>query len=240
MKRLLFLAALFALATGCEKEDSQILVSAADEVVTMRNTGGGNEDCPDGYEFTSGRIDGGAQCSGTTGPITWETDPTCTTVSWTSTVPVTMVVIVKGGPAANVYEYVCATSGTGLVSPNTPSGNPAELSNITFCWNVCEDDDDDCQWCSPGYWRQPQHLDSWAATGYSPDDKFQAALGYYPTRSRQGVRQNAPTDPTLLQVLQYPQWYGGDAFNAVGDLLSGAHPDVNFCGDRVENSCPLN
>jgi hypothetical protein len=54
------------------------------------------------------------------------------------------------------------------------------------------------------------------------------------------VRDDAPTDPTLWQVLQAPQWYGGDAFNAVGDLLSGAHPDVNFGGERVEDSCPLN
>jgi len=41
-------------------------------------------------------------------------------------------------------------------------------------------------------------------------------------------------------VLQSPQYYGGDAFNAVGDLLSAAHPDVNFNGERIEDSCPLN
>jgi hypothetical protein len=96
------------------------------------------------------------------------------------------------------------------------------------------------QWCSPGYWRQSHHLDSWAATGYSPDDLFYDALGYYPTLSKKGVDDGATTNPTLWQVLQSPQWYGGDAFNAVGDLLSLAHPDVNFLGTRVEDSCPLN
>lgn len=44
----------------------------------------------------------------------------------------------------------------------------------------------------------------------------------------------------LLQVVQNPQWYGGGATNNVGDLLSGAHPDVNYTGERVEDSCPLN
>jgi hypothetical protein len=65
-------------------------------------------------------------------------------------------------------------------------------------------------------------------------------LGYSPTLSKLGKTAGATTNPTLLQVLQSPQYYGGDAFNAVGDLLSDAHPDVNFLGERVEDSCPLN
>jgi hypothetical protein len=32
----------------------------------------------------------------------------------------------------------------------------------------------------------------------------------------------------------------GEAFNAVDDLLSDAHSDVNFDGTRMEDSCPLN
>jgi hypothetical protein len=83
-------------------------------------------------------------------------------------------------------------------------------------------------------------LDSWEATGYSPDDLFYDALRYYPTVSKLGTREGATTNPTLLQVLQSPQYYGGDAFNAVGDLLSEAHPDVDFDGMRVEDSCPMN
>jgi hypothetical protein len=95
-------------------------------------------------------------------------------------------------------------------------------------------------WCSPGYWRQTQHLDSWAATGFRPDELFSATVGFMPPVSKLGVTNGATTDPTLWQVLQAPQFYGGDAFNAVGDLLSGAHPDVNFLSTRVEDSCPLN
>jgi hypothetical protein len=48
-----------------------------------------------------------------------------------------------------------------------------------------------------------------------------------------------PGDPTLQEVLDNPQIYGGGAFNNVGDLLSAAHPDVDFQGDRIEDSCPL-
>jgi hypothetical protein len=69
-------------------------------------------------------------------------------------------------------------------------------------------------------------------------DLYTADIGPI-TPTNQGVRQSAPTNPTLLQVLQNPQWYGGDAFNKVGDLLSATHPDVDFDGTRVENSCPL-
>lgn len=96
------------------------------------------------------------------------------------------------------------------------------------------------QWCSPGYWRQPHHLDSWDATGISPNSYYSSYFGVNPPRTPKGIKDKAPINPTLLQVLQNPQWYGGDAFNKVGDLLSEAHPDVNFTGERVENSCPLN
>ena len=97
---------------------------------------------------------------------------------------------------------------------------------------------DDClppaggEWCSPGYWRQPHHLDSWAATGISPSALYNS-FGFKPALLG---------NPTLLQVLQRPQTYnrgGTGSFNNVGDLLSGAHPGVNFDGERVEN-CPLN
>jgi hypothetical protein len=60
------------------------------------------------------------------------------------------------------------------------------------------------------------------------------------TLSKKGMKDGAPADPTLGDVVHNPQWYGGSAFNDVGDLLSEAHPDVNFNGERVEDSCPLN
>jgi hypothetical protein len=208
---------------------------------------GGNRTCaevgtarygdPDYYEFES-KVDYPGVPFAEAFPFPVSTDGTY--VSWGPFAHSGLAAIVKGGSDANVYLYEPdgLTSDSGLAAP--PVGaqqKPAELSNLTFCWNPAPVEE---QWCSPGYWRQPHHLDSWVATGYSPDDLFYDEFGYYPTLSKQGQRAGATTNPTLWQVLQAPQWYGGDAFNAVGDLLSEAHPDVNFLGVRVEDSCPLN
>jgi len=86
------------------------------------------------------------------------------------------------------------------------------------------------QWCSPGYWRH--HLDSWGPTGYSPDNYYNEVIdGYGP---------QVPGNPTLWEVLQNPKKYARlGAYEAVADLLSAAHPDVNFTGERTDD-CPLN
>jgi hypothetical protein len=58
-----------------------------------------------------------------------------TYVAWTSTFPIGAV-IVKGGNAANIYEYIPPSLGdSGLASPTNSSGDPAGLSNLNFCWN---------------------------------------------------------------------------------------------------------
>lgn len=49
-------------------------------------------------------------------------------------------VIVKGGPAANVYFYEGGTlSDTNLTAPVNASGKPAGISNVTFCFIECEE-----------------------------------------------------------------------------------------------------
>ena len=66
-----------------------------------------------------------------------------TTVSWSAEWPITAV-IVKGSSAAHVYRYAPARGAdAGLVPPVNPSGKPAELSNLTFCWLDDDDDDDE-------------------------------------------------------------------------------------------------
>lgn len=56
-------------------------------------------------------------------------------VDWTSTFGIGAV-IVKGGNAANIYEYMPQKrEDEGLASPPNASGGPAGLSNLTFCWN---------------------------------------------------------------------------------------------------------
>jgi hypothetical protein len=149
--------------------------------------------------------------------------------------------IVKGSDDANVYAYdPQVISDSGLASPPNASGNPAGLSNLTFCWNPDAPVPPESEWCSPGYWRQEHHLDSWLATGILPEASFSEIFGDNPPLSRLCERAGITGEPTLWQVLQSPQCYGGDAFNAVGDLLSAAHPDVDFTGERVEDNCPLN
>jgi hypothetical protein len=146
------------------------------------------------------------------------------TFDWSASGNKIGAVIVKAGTGAKVYKYdPQQQSDTALVAYQG-----REVSHITFCWNL--DEEPVAQtWCSPGYWRQPHHLDSWEPTGYSPDDKY-----------NDHISPALIGNPTLLQVLQSPQIYKGDAFNKVGDLLSAAHPDVNFLGERVADSCPLN
>ena len=73
--------------------------------------------------------------------------------------------------------------------------------------------------CTPGYWRQKQHLDSWVATGYSPNDDFDTVFG---------VDYFDP-DITLLEATKL----GGGGVNKLARhgaaaLLSASHPDVDY------------
>lgn len=219
---------------------------------------GGNLDCaqvPDGeFAYTSERInwDQGDPLEFVvpisdgvmiTGNATITYDPDTKTLRFDATIPIE-VVIVKGSNEANVYDYRPDphTSDSGLGAPPTNLGGPfADLSNITLCTNPMAEPPTN-EWCSPGFWRQPQHEAFWDATGYATTDLYQDAVGspviVENPRQARGLSFDA-TNPTLLQVLQYPQVYGGEQFNAVGDLLSTAHPDVDFEGERTEDSCPL-
>lgn len=109
-----------------------------------------------------------------------------------------------------------------------------------------------CHGCTPGYWSKCQHLDSWAATGYSPNDSFNAVFGV-----TQYINPKTNQPYTLLQVLglqgdgnctpdaEQPNCalkpsglaigkMGCDpvsvnlGFHAVAALLNAAHPDVNY------------
>ncbi len=83
-----------------------------------------------------------------------------TYVSWSFEAPsgfclANLVVIVKGSNDANVYFYPdgTLTSDAGLVSPDNASGGPADLSNLTFYWNLvpCETEvcyDDETAWAT--------------------------------------------------------------------------------------------
>lgn len=97
---------------------------------------GGNVTCTMlGYANSSARVNynGSFDAAFPTGISVTVTGGTY--VAWTSTFGIGAV-IVKGGNDANVYEYSpTRTSDSGLASPPNSSGNPAGLSNLTFCWN---------------------------------------------------------------------------------------------------------
>jgi hypothetical protein len=71
------------------------------------------------------------------------------------------------------------------------------------------------QGCTPGYWRQDQHFDSW--TGYTPGQQFSSVFA------------NAFPGKTLLEVV----WMGGGGLKALGRhtvaaLLNSSSAGVNY------------
>jgi hypothetical protein len=80
--------------------------------------------------------------------------------------------------------------------------------------------------CTPGYWKVPQHHDSWAATGYTTGQTLESVFDLPNSLGMDNV--------TLLQALQ-----GGGGSGVTGaatilrraataSLLNAAHPSVDF------------
>ena len=103
------------------------------------STTGGNVTCEElGYGASSGRInftddDAFTAAFASQGMNVTVSDGTY--VAWDSE-HLVGAVIVKGGPAANVYAYPAGSLGDeDLASPVNASGGPAGLSNLTICWD---------------------------------------------------------------------------------------------------------
>jgi hypothetical protein len=71
-------------------------------------------------------------------------------------------------------------------------------------------------WCSPGFWAQnyPNLVGTpYDITGY---------LGLpYSSIGGAALKNGAPADPTIGEVLDSPNIYGGPAFNSVADYFAG-------------------
>ena len=98
----------------------------------------GNPTCPAGlFEEKFDPPTSGTRTIGSLGSITLTASGS--SVSWTSTFGID-VVIVKGGPVANVYTYdppAESLGDTGLVTPTNPSnGQPYGLSHVSFCYDI--------------------------------------------------------------------------------------------------------
>jgi hypothetical protein len=109
-----------------------------------------------------------------------------------------------------------------------------------------------CEGCTPGYWMQCQHLDSWGPTGFKTDDLFNTVFGVTqyinPTNSKPytllqvlGLQGNGNCAPGTTQPNCSAKPHGNAignmgcdpvsvnlGFHAVAALLNAAHPSVNF------------
>jgi len=109
--------------------------------------------------------------------------------------------------------------GDGELNPGEQcdDGNNA---NGDGCSALCETEESGGEGCTPGYWKQDQHFDSW--TTYTPDMQFS------------DVFEDAFPGQTLLDVM----WNGGGGLNALGRhtvaaLLNTASGDVDY-GQSVD------
>jgi hypothetical protein len=174
--------------------------------------------------LTEFKIDSGELVSGFHGDgtlqveITLSNNPLGQLLDWVSNLGIDSVVV-KGGPSANRYTYNPeAFEDQGLHSPQNNSGKYANVSHISFCYDV-----DTFEGCTKGYWGRDQHFDSWP-------------LDYTITTTLVGAGFTpAPTpEHTLLVALGYSGGPGlSDKKNlmlaqAVPALLNAAHPDVNY------------
>jgi hypothetical protein len=123
-------------------------------IIPGRNPGG-NRTCsevgqaffgdPNYYQYSTNRIDSGDIYGGNSTSLpyglTLSTDGTYLSFSSSFSMG---AVIVKGGPAANIYVYDPQRfSDSGLAAPINRGGRRAGLSNVTFCWNPDKPDPDD-------------------------------------------------------------------------------------------------
>jgi hypothetical protein len=120
-------------------------------------------------------------------------------------------------PPGATQVTVQAISGPGGDNdPSTPTPKPASLAWLAAGFTIPLDRSEGGEGCTPGYWKQCQHFDSWPSP-YRPGTLFSA------------VFDNAFPGKTLLQVL----WLGGGGLNALGRhtvaaLLNGQSGGVDY------------
>jgi hypothetical protein len=140
----------------------------------------------------------------------------------------------EGQPLGNLPQAIGQNLQTCEQAPDPAPGNG------TFTVIVSPVGGDDCalyndfgfapepptEGCTPGYWKQRQHLDSWAPTGLSPQQSVESVF-------------DAPAFPALgaASLLNALQGGGGSGLTgaarillraAVAALLNASHPDVDY------------
>ncbi len=115
--------------------------------------------------------------------------------------------------AGDTYARFRITSDT-AINTTTPGGGASDGEVEDYPLNIERDEEEGEQGCTPGYWKQPHHFDSWV--GYAPMNVFRDVFG---TGSR----------ATLIYTLSNGG-DGGIAFrrHAVAALLNAASPVVSY------------
>ncbi|MBI3971499.1 MAG: hypothetical protein HY332_09440 [Chloroflexi bacterium] len=109
---------------------------------------------------------------------------------------------------------------------NTPTNTPTSTPTATNTPQAATPTPTPFEGCTPGYWKQPQHLDSWAPTGFSPNQTLESVFDVPDSFGLDNV--------SLLDALSLQ---GGPGLRgaaevllreAVAALLNSAHPDVDY------------
>ena len=92
-------------------------------------------------------------------------------------------------------SHACGCCGNGILDEGEQCDDGNRI-NGDGCSAECEIE---CggEGCTPGYWKQPQHLDSWSGVG--PDDGFNATFN---TNAEFNATQCGSTSPTLLAAMK--------------------------------------
>jgi hypothetical protein len=143
----------------------------------------------------------------------------------------------NAGNYSGSNTLVWGTSGTLAAGPHTvdiyvennDSVQPTDPTGLTFCFTVTQTLLPTTTWCSPGFWKN--HEDLW--TAYL-NTKYSVLQGLFDAAP---LSKKAPAgDPTIQQVVENPDIYGGPATNSVADYLSHIFFGTPY-GAGVE-SCP--
>jgi hypothetical protein len=166
-------------------------------------------------------------------PTSTATDPPTSTPTETATSTPTSTSTATDTPTSTATSTPTFTpTGTATGTPTfTPTSTPTDTATSTptetpTATATFTPTPTDCQGCTPGYWKQKQHLDSWIPASFSPDQSLESVFDVPDSLGFDNV--------TLLQALSFQGGLevGGAAEillrASVSAVLNSAQPDVNY------------
>jgi hypothetical protein len=128
--------------------------------------------------------------------------------------------VLVDAPSGFLIGGYCVKAGSGTTAAQIVTLNPPVASYWLYyptgkaishysVWYVPTSDPGDAEWCSPGFWRN--NAANWGAGAWPvPTTTLYNAV----------IDPDVAGNPSLLDVLNAPQIYGGAAFNAAATYLS--------------------